>query len=102
MFEAVAASERIFAMLEQEPGIVDGELSLDEPVQSIEFDDVSLSYDGAPALSEVSLRVDRGETVVLSEDLEQCFQARGFSRHGGAIIHDFCLYDFLCMIDYHE
>jgi len=68
MFDAVAASERIFSLMERTPSITSGERRLDGPVQSVEFRDVALSYQEVEALHGVSLRVDRGETVALVGD----------------------------------
>jgi len=68
MFEAVAASERIFDMLGRRPGIRSGDQKLDGPVKTLEFDRVGLRYDEVRALSEVSLTISRGETVALVGD----------------------------------
>jgi subfamily B ATP-binding cassette protein MsbA len=68
MYEAVAASERIFAMLEREPTITSGSRRLEEPLRQIEFQGVGLSYESTPALRNVSLTIKRGETVALVGD----------------------------------
>lgn len=68
MFDAVAASERIFSLMERTPSITSGDRRLDGPVENVEFRDVGLSYQEAEALRGVSLRVDRGETVALVGD----------------------------------
>jgi subfamily B ATP-binding cassette protein MsbA len=68
MFEAVAASDRIFDMLGREPAIRSGSRRLDGPVLSVEIDDVRLSYGEVNALRGVSLRVGAGETVALVGD----------------------------------
>jgi ATP-binding cassette, subfamily B, bacterial MsbA len=68
MYEAVAASERIFALMERQPAITGGARRLDEPVRSVEFRGVGLSYATTPALHDVSLDVRRGETVALVGD----------------------------------
>jgi len=68
MFEAVAASERIFEMMEREPTITSGGRRLEEPLREIEFRGVDLSYESTPALRNVSLTVKRGETVALVGD----------------------------------
>ena len=68
MFDAVAASERIFSLMERTPSITSGERRLEGPVETVEFRDVGLSYQGVDALRGVSLRVDRGETVALVGD----------------------------------
>jgi subfamily B ATP-binding cassette protein MsbA len=68
MFDAVAASERIFSLMERTPSITSGDRRLDGPVETVEFRDVGLSYQEVGALRGVSLRVDRGETVALVGD----------------------------------
>lgn len=68
MFEAVAASERIFDLLGREPSIVSGDLSIDGSIDSVRFEDVHLSYDEVRALRGVSLEVLAGETVALVGD----------------------------------
>ena len=68
MYEAVAASERIFDLLEREPTINSGSVTLDGPITSVVFDDVRLSYGEIPALRGVSLEVRAGETIALVGD----------------------------------
>ncbi len=65
MFEAVAASERIYDLLDRLPEITSGSEHLDGPVRSVEFDDVHLSYGEISALRGISLTVRAGETVAL-------------------------------------
>jgi subfamily B ATP-binding cassette protein MsbA len=68
MFDAVAASERIFSLMERTPSITSGDRRLDVPVETVEFRDVALRYQEVDALRGVSLRVNRGETVALVGD----------------------------------
>jgi subfamily B ATP-binding cassette protein MsbA len=68
MFEAVAASERIFDLLGREPAITSGDRFLEGPIHSVAFDHVSLSYGDVQALRDVSLEVRAGETVALVGD----------------------------------
>jgi subfamily B ATP-binding cassette protein MsbA len=68
MFEAVAASERIYDLLERESSITTGEHSIEGPIDSVTFDDVHLSYGEIQALRGVSLEVRAGETVALVGD----------------------------------
>jgi len=65
MFEAVAASERIFDLLGRQPEITSGTVRLDGPIRKVEFDDVHQAYGEVQALSGVSLTVSVGETVAL-------------------------------------
>ncbi len=68
MFEAVAASERIFDLLHREPSIASGGARIDGPIATIVFDDVHLSYGENQALRGVDLEVRAGETIALVGD----------------------------------
>lgn len=68
MLEAVAASERVFALMQQEPRITSGEHSLGETIQEIEFRDVHLHYQKTKAIRGVSFKARRGQTVALVGD----------------------------------
>jgi ABC-type multidrug transport system fused ATPase/permease subunit len=64
----MAALDKIFELLDEEPDLADkpGALELPHVRGEIEFDDVSFSYAGDnPALCEVSLHVPPGQTVAL-------------------------------------
>lgn len=63
--DAQAASERVFQIFDIENVIKDGSLSLDEPIRSIVFDDVSLRFDDKIALNDINLTVNAGQTVAL-------------------------------------
>jgi len=65
MFEAVAASERIYDLLDRLPEITSGSEHLGGSIRSVEFDDVHLSYGEVVALRGISLNVKAGETVAL-------------------------------------
>ncbi len=68
LYEAVAASERIFDMLGRQPAIRSGARVLEQPISSIELEDVRLSYGEVRALQGVSLSVRAGDTVALVGD----------------------------------
>jgi ABC-type multidrug transport system fused ATPase/permease subunit len=64
----MAALDKIFELLDEEPDIADrpGAIELPRVRGEIEFDDVTFSYgDDHPALSGLSLRVPPGQTVAL-------------------------------------
>jgi ABC-type multidrug transport system fused ATPase/permease subunit len=64
----MAALDKIFDLLDQEPDLTDRQNAIElPPVRGeIRFEDVSFSYDGEkPALSEVSLAIPPGQTVAL-------------------------------------
>jgi ABC-type multidrug transport system fused ATPase/permease subunit len=64
----MAALDKIFDLLDEEPEIVDSEEALDLPSLrgEIRFEDVTFAYNGgAPALTDVTLEVPPGQTVAL-------------------------------------
>ncbi|OYY95339.1 MAG: ABC transporter permease [Hydrogenophilales bacterium 28-61-23] len=62
--DAVAAHERIHAMMTLDPEVRGGERELQD-VSSIDFDNASLAYGDKTALREVSLEVRKGEVIAL-------------------------------------
>lgn len=66
--DALAASERIFDILDKEPKIVDGDITLDSDIFSVVFDAVSLNYGDKQALKSIDLELKAGQTVALVGD----------------------------------
>lgn len=66
--DAIAASERVFEVLDTKPSIVDGTKVLDEDIKSIAFNDVSLMYEGSYALRNVNVTIHDGEKIALVGD----------------------------------
>jgi len=69
VFAAVAGAERIIELLDEQPSVVDREdaRTLRRVRGALEFDHVSFRYPGRrrAALSDVSLRIEPGETIAL-------------------------------------
>lgn len=68
MQQAIASGERIFALIDAEPDIVDRAAAIEpESVRGdIVFDHVDFHYEaGKPVLSDFSLHVEQGETIAL-------------------------------------
>jgi len=65
--EALAAAQRVFAILDLEPAIVDrpGARKLPPLSRDIVYRDVSFSYGDEPVLQGISFTVNRGEVVAL-------------------------------------
>jgi ATP-binding cassette subfamily B protein len=61
----MAALDKIFELLDEEPDLVDGTLELRALRGEIVFDDVTFSYGDGDALCKVSLHVPPGQTVAL-------------------------------------
>ncbi|MBN1574376.1 MAG: ATP-binding cassette domain-containing protein [Deltaproteobacteria bacterium] len=63
--EAIAASIRIFNILDTKPDIVDvpGAIELPPVKNEIEFKNVSFSYDSVPVLTDINLKVKVGEVL---------------------------------------
>jgi len=63
--DAVAASERIFFILDRKTTIKDGTKKVDSDINQIEFKDVSLHYEDKLALKNISLTAKKGEKIAL-------------------------------------
>lgn len=63
--DAVAASERVFDILQRDAAIIDGETVLSEPITSIVFDRVALDYGEKRALSDISVTIGAGNKIAL-------------------------------------
>ena len=66
--DAVAASERVFEILDRDGKIVDGESVLDEDITTVEFKDVSLKYEDSYALKDINIDIKQGENIALVGD----------------------------------
>lgn len=65
---AVAASERIFFLLDHEPNVVGGNREIPKEISSIDFRDVVLKYGDKTALNGINLKATKGEFVALVGD----------------------------------
>ena len=68
MQDALVASERIFFLLDQRSSIPAGTESVPTKIDTISFDNVSLSYGEKEALHEVSFEAKAGEMIALIGD----------------------------------
>ena len=66
--DAVAASERVFEILDTPEKIVDGPKELSEDINEISYKDVVLRYENYNILDGVSLTIKRGENIALVGD----------------------------------
>ncbi len=66
--DSVAATERIFIVLDRVPEIIDGQETLDEDIKTISLKDVSLKYDKKTALKNINLEVTSGQNIALVGD----------------------------------
>jgi len=66
--DALAASERIFAILDTPSKIVGGSVVLESPIKKVAYKDVSLEYEGINILDGVSLEINAGEHIALVGD----------------------------------
>ena len=65
---AIAANERINDIFSQENDIKSGNIELNKQIDNIIFKDVSLKYDEKVALSDINLKITKGEKVALVGD----------------------------------
>ncbi|QSZ41333.1 ATP-binding cassette domain-containing protein [Sulfurimonas aquatica] len=66
--DAVAASERVFEILDTQSRILDGKKELSSDIKSIEFKNVVLKYEDAFALDSVNITIKQGENIALVGD----------------------------------
>ena len=66
--DALAASERIFDILDKEAKVVDGNLELKDDIFHLQFRDVSLYYGEKLALKNINLEFRSGDTIALIGD----------------------------------
>lgn len=66
--DAIAASERVFYILDMEPKIIDGTNILEVNIDKIEFKNVALKYEESYALNNINLTISSGENIALVGD----------------------------------
>ncbi|MBA3026784.1 MAG: ATP-binding cassette domain-containing protein [Sulfurimonas sp.] len=66
--DAVAASERVFEVLDTKNRITNGTKVLNEDITSIEYKNVVLKYSGYNLLDDISLSIKKGENIALVGD----------------------------------
>jgi len=66
--DSVAATERIFLVLERESEIIDGQEILNEDIKTISLKNVSLKYGDKTALKTINLNVTSGQNIALVGD----------------------------------
>jgi len=66
--EAIAASERIFFLLDKKPTILGKDKTIPKVIESIEFENVELKYEDKKALNGINLKANKGEFIALVGD----------------------------------
>ncbi len=66
--DAIAASERIFEILDRENLVIDGKTILDMPIEKVALENVSLYYGEKQVLKDIELSVKKGEHIALVGD----------------------------------
>lgn len=66
--DAIAASERVFTILDTKSRIEDGDKLLNEDITQVEFKNVKLAYEGNYALNDVSIEMHSGQNIALVGD----------------------------------
>jgi len=66
--DALAASERVFEIMDTHSKIVDGKELLEEDIKTIEFKNVKLMYEGSYALDDINIKIKTGEKIALVGD----------------------------------
>jgi subfamily B ATP-binding cassette protein MsbA len=66
--DAITANIRMHELLDTKPDIISGENELREPIRSISLENVSLHYNNTPALNDINLNAQKGESIALVGD----------------------------------
>jgi subfamily B ATP-binding cassette protein MsbA len=66
--DAIAASERVFEILDIQSKILDGTKCLEGTIHSVEFKNVTLKYEGNYALDTINLKISKGQNIALVGD----------------------------------
>ena len=66
--DALAASERVFMILDTDNKIIDGTKELIEDITSIEYKNVILKYEKENILNDISLKIKSGDNIALVGD----------------------------------
>ena len=66
--DAVAASERVFEILDTKSKIIEGTKELTEDIKTIEYKNVILAYEGVNLLDGIDLTIKSGENIALVGD----------------------------------
>ncbi len=63
--DAIAASERVFHVFDLENKIIDGSIALDQPIESIELENLTLKFGDKTALENINLSIHAGQNIAL-------------------------------------
>jgi len=66
--DALAASERVFEIIDKENSVVEGTKELTEDIKKIEYKNVVLQYENSNILDDVNLTIHQGEHIALVGD----------------------------------
>ena len=66
--DALAASERVFEIIDTQNNVIDGKKELQADIKEIEYRDVVLKYEDTNLLDGVSLKINAGENIALVGD----------------------------------
>ncbi|HHH19286.1 MAG TPA: ABC transporter ATP-binding protein [Campylobacterales bacterium] len=66
--DAVVANERMFELLNTQPEITSGTITLDAPIQQLSLNNISLEYGDKQALNSISVTMNKGESIALVGD----------------------------------
>ncbi len=66
--DAIAASERVFEILDTKSRVIDGSRLLEDNISELEFKNVVLKYDSTYALNNINIKIKKGENIALVGD----------------------------------